>query len=235
MTITLAQLRTQSRQRADMENSRFVTDTELNSYINNSVAELHDILAEAYGSEYFVINVEIPIVSGTPSYDLPDGTLYSAAPAFYELKGVDLKLDNQSYINIRPFNFNERNRFGDFSFWDIAGVTNVRYRIVGNQIMFSPQPDRNATVRLWYVPPATVLAADDDTLNDFNAYSEYVIVDAAIKMMQKEESDVTVLMAQKQMLENRIRTKSQNRDAAHPDSVTDISAENDDYYWRNGG
>lgn len=235
MSITLLELRTQARQRADQENSQFVTDTELNGYINNSIAELHDILAEAYGSEYFVVSCEIPLTNSTASYDLPDGTLYSAAPAFYELKGVDLKLDNQSYINVRPFNFNERNRFGDFSFWDLVGITNVRYRLVGGQIMFSPTPDRDATARLWYVPPATVLVADDDTLDDFNAYSEYVIVDAAIKMMQKEESDVTVLFAQKQALEKRIRDKSANRDAAHPDAVTDIYAENDDYYWRNGG
>jgi hypothetical protein len=227
MTITLEQLRTQSRQRADMENSKFVSDSELTSYINNSIAELHDILAESYGSEYFVKNDTIDVSSGTSSYDLPTD--------FYELKGVDVKLDNQTYINMRPFNFNERNRFGDFSFWDLAGITNIRYRLVGNQLMVSPVPDRNATIRIWYVPVATKLVNDADTLDDFNAYSEYVIVDAAIKMMQKEESDVSVLAAQKMALEKRIRDKSQNRDAASPDSITDIYAENDDYYWKNGG
>lgn len=227
MTITLAQLRTQSRQRADMVNSQFVSDSELNSYINNSIAELHDLLAEAYGSEYFVKSGTISIVAGTNEYDLPAD--------FYQLKGVDMALDNQEYINIRPFNFNERNRLSNFNVWGPAGFTNVRYRLVGNKIMFSPDPDRDATCRLWYVPLATVLVADGDTLNDFNAYSEYVIVDAAIKMMQKEESDVNVLMAQKQMLEKRIRDKAANRDSANPDSITDIYAENDDYFWRNGG
>lgn len=226
MSINLAELRQQSRRRADQENSQFVSDSELNGYINNSIAELHDILCEAYGSEYNVQSVEDSIVSGLDAYALPED--------FYELKGVDLRVNNDAWLTIRRFMFNERNRDSDFNVWDFAGVTNVRYRIIGNTIKFSPLPDRNATYRLWYVPVATKLVADSDTLDDMNAYSEYVIVDAAIKMMQKEESDVSILMAQKQALEKRIRDKSQNRDANQAQTISDISAENDDYFWRRG-
>jgi hypothetical protein len=226
MTITLSELRQQSRRRADQENSQFVSDAELNQYINNSIAELHDILCEAYGSEYYVQSVESSIVANQDDYDLPSD--------FYELKGVDLRVNNDAWLTIRRFMFNERNRDSDFNVWDFAGVSNVRYRIVGNKLKFSPMPDRNATYRLWYVPVATKLEADTDTLDDMNAYSEYVIVDAAIKMMQKEESDVSILMAQKQALEKRIRDKSQNRDAGQAQIISDISAENDDYFWRRG-
>lgn len=226
MTITLAELRTQSRQRADMENSNFVSDTELNSYINNSIAELHDIMAEAYGSDYFVTTDTFSVVSGTDTYALPTD--------FYILKGVDLQLDNQDFITVKPFNFNERNRYSELGVWDLAGVTNVRYRIIGNNIVFNPVPDRNVTIKLWYVPVATKLVADGDTLDDFNAFSEYVIVDAAIKMMQKEESDVSVLAAQKMALEKRIRDRAQIRDAGSPKSISDIYAEGDDFYWRYG-
>lgn len=226
MAINLAELRLQARQRADMENSNFVQDSELTNYINNSIAELHDILAEAHGSEYFVINTETAVTSGSETIDLPAD--------FYMLKGVDIKIDNQDFISLRPFNFNERNRYSELGVWDLAGITNVRYRIVGDDLRFTPRPDRNATVRLWYVPLATKLVNDTDELNDFNAFSEYVIVDAAIKMMQKEESDVSVLLAQKTMLEKRIRDRSQVRDAASPASITDIYAEGDDFYWRNG-
>lgn len=232
--ITLLELRTQSRQRADMERSQLVTDAELTSYVNASTAELYDLLCESYGSEYYVINTEIPVVANQDMYALPDGTLYGNAPAFYELKGVDLKIANQSYINVRQFNFNERNRFGDFSVWDLIGITNVRYRLVGQSLLFSPMPDRNATLRIWYVPLPVQLVADGDTLDDLNSYSEYIITDAAIKMMQKEESDVSVLMAQKEALKKRIIDKSQQRDASVSGSVSDIYAENDDYYWKNG-
>jgi hypothetical protein len=226
MTITLAELRLQARQRADMENSKLVSDSELNSYINNSIAELHDILCEAYSSDYYVKTNTFFVTTGVDSYALPSD--------FYILKGVDLRIDNQDFITVKPFNFNERNRYSELGAWDLAGVTNVRYRIIGNNIVFNPIPDRNAEIKLWYVPVATRLINNSDTLDDLNAFSEYVIVDAAIKMMQKEESDVSVLLTQKQLLEKRIRDRAQIRDAGSPQSISDIYAEGDDFYWRNG-
>jgi hypothetical protein len=225
--ITLEELRLQVRQRADMEKSKFVKDSEVTTYINNSIAELHDILSEAYGSEYFVESTDATaLVADQADYDLPED--------FYELKGVDIQLDGQEWITITPFNFNERNRNQNSAFagWNQSGAVNVRYRLIGNTIRFSPAPNVAANYRLWYVPLAERLVDDDDTLNDFNAYSEYVVVDAAIKCMQKEESDVSVLMAQKAALEKRIRDKAANRDAAHAESISDIYAADDDYYWQ---
>ena len=43
-TITLAEMRTAARQYADQENSQFVSDAELTRIINNSIAELYDLL-----------------------------------------------------------------------------------------------------------------------------------------------------------------------------------------------
>ena len=226
MAITLLEIRTQARQRADMENSKFVSDSELNSYVNNSIAELHDLLCEANGSDYYVTSVETALADGSTTMDLPED--------FYILKGVDIKILNDEYITIKRFNFNERNRYNELGAWDLAGVSNVRYRIVGDKVHFSPEPDRNTTVRLWYVPVATKLVADADELKDLNAFSEYVIVDAAIKMMQKEESDVSVLYAQKQALEKRIRDSAQSRDSGSPQSIQDIYAEGVHVYSRDG-
>jgi hypothetical protein len=76
------------------------------------------------------------------------------------------------------------------------------------------------------------LSADSDVLNDVNQYVEYVIVDAAIKMMQKEESDVSVLMLQKQALTKRIQEAAQNRDAGEPESVSDIYADNNEWWYK---
>ena len=51
MTITLAELKAQARERADMEGSCFVSDSQLTTFINNSIAELHDILIQAYDGD----------------------------------------------------------------------------------------------------------------------------------------------------------------------------------------
>lgn len=224
MTTTLGDLKTQARQRADMETSTFVGDTELRDYINSSIAELHDILVQSYGSEYFNITYLFTTTEGQDSYPLPAD--------FYKVNGVDVKLNGQDFISVKRFNFNERNRYNDITIWNLSGIPSIRYRVIGANLVFSPKPDGLTDVKMWYTPVAAKLSADSDTLNDFNQYSEYIITDVAIKMMQKEESDVQVLMAQKQALLQRITYASQNRDAGDPESVSDIYSENDEYYFR---
>jgi hypothetical protein len=211
-----------------MVNSNFISDSELTSYINSSIGELYDIMIQSYGSDYFISTDEYDTVASQEDYSLPTD--------FYKLKGVDAKLNNDKYFAIKKFNFNERNRFDKFGVWSLLGIANIRYRLLGSNIRFTPVPDNETSIRLWYVPVAPKLSADTDTLNDFNGYHEYVIVDAAIKMLQKEESDVSVLLQQKLMLKRRLEESSQNRDAGVPESVSDIYAENDDYsYWTSKG
>lgn len=222
MQITLAQLRVEARYRADMERSQFIKDNELTTYINKSIAELWDLLCEAYGSDYNVESVDGSTVADQDAYDLPAD--------FYELKGVDMRLTNNDWVTLERFNFNERNRWQTSRAWD--GISEVRYRIVGNQIRFSPTPGASTEYKIWYVPTATQLTDDGDTLDELNGYSEYIVVDTAIKMLQKEESDVSLLLAQKEKLAQRIRDKAANRDAAVAATVQDVSAEEEDYFSR---
>ena len=224
MSVTLLQLRNRSRQRADMENSDFVSDSELTTYINGSIAELHDLLVASYGSDYFLSSHTLTTVAGTESYALPAD--------FYKLMGVDVQINNSEWSSIRPFNFNERNRNQELT-WGVAGGPNLRYRVMGSNIKLSPTPDTAASVKVWYTPKATELTAEADTLDDLNGFAEYVIVDAAIKMLQKQEDDVSVLMLQKENLKRRIEIMAQNRDAGTSDSVSDIYAENNNFWGTN--
>lgn len=227
MSITLSELRTQSRQRADMENSEFVTDSELNSYINSSIAELHDILIQSYGADYRVKSVEFTTTS-SDSYELSS---IITDNDFYKLNGVDAKLNGSIWTTLFPFNFNERNKHQTTGLYSYLGVTSLRYRVVGSKIYLSPTPDNATAMRVWYTPVATKLTIDADTLDDLNQYAEYVIVDAAIKMMQKEESDVSVLLAQKAGLKRRIEEVANNRDVGNGDSISDVYAGNEEFLY----
>lgn len=227
-TLTLADIRQRCRERADMEESQFVTDSELNFYINQSISELHDMLVQSYGSDYYVKSVIFQTVGQQEAYDL---STIITDDDFYKLRGLDARLNGDDWFTLQRFNFNERNRFQHFGVWDYLGITNVRYRILGNEIRFVPIPDRDIDVRLWYVPRAVQLSADTDTYNDFNGWIEYVIVDCAIKMLNKEESDVSVLLNEKQLLKRRIEEVANNRDTENPESVQDIYIENDDFFY----
>lgn len=220
MTITLSELKTQSRHRADMENSEFVSDSELTSYINSSVSELHDILTQAYSSDYNIDLYEFTTTNDQEDYDLPSD--------FYKVRGVDAQLNGSDWFTLTTFNFNERNRFEKFGAWSLLGIASVRYRVVGDKLRFSTIPDKQTSLRLWYVPVATELVDNTDTLNNYNGYHEYIIVDVAIKMLMKEESDVTMLSQKKMELKRRIEEAANNRDVGSSESVQDVYAENED-------
>ena len=215
--ITLAELKEQARQRSDMENSEFVSDAELTQYINSSLAELHDLLIAAYNEDY-VMNEHIFASTSAIQYDLPAD--------FYKLRGVDVRQNTTgNWATVKRFNFNRRNEQQNAYTWNMLGLPYMEYRLVGSKIRFNRTPDVTVQFRIFYYPAAPKLVLDTDAYDDVNGFAEYVVVDAAIKMMQKEESDVRVLLAQKSALAERIRAMAAGRDANEPASVTDIYAE----------
>jgi cytochrome c-type biogenesis protein CcmH/NrfF len=225
--LTLAQLRTLVRQEGDFVNSQFVTDQELNSYINQSYYELYDLMVQKYGDDYFV----------NPPYSFStDGTtyLFPLPSDFYKLVGVDLALANStdSYVTLHRFNFSDRNRYAVPNFQSFYGVTNLRYRLNADNIWLTPTPSQGQTIRLWYVPRLTELVADGDVADGVSGWLEYVVIDAAIKAKDKEESDTSVLMARKQAMIQRIEAAAENRDAANPMTVADNQY--NDLWWPSG-
>ena len=56
-----------------------------------------------------------------------------------------------------------------------------------------------------------------------SGYEEYVVIDAAIKCLQKEESDVQVLLVQKQQQLQRIEQAAGKRDAGESYAITDVN------------
>lgn len=234
-TMTLSELMTAVRQRADMlpasytpstsgNTNLFVSDAELISYINQSYFELYDLLISTNEDYYVATPLVIPTDGSTQLYSLPNGTLYSSAPALYKLMGVDLGLSNSNnaWVTIKKFDFISRNRYIYPQLNSTyLGVFNLRYRLVGDALMLIPTPSAGQYIRLWYIPRLTTLSATSDKADGISGWTEYVIVDAAMKCMQKEESDVSILAAQKNALIKRIEETAMNRDTGQPDTISD--------------
>lgn len=233
--MSLAELGVQCRNRADRLNSNFVTQPELNSYINQSQYELYDILIDAYEDYYKAPNAIFYSVGGNQQiYPMPNGIItfkndqlqdFIPAPV-YKLLGIDMGLNtsNNGWVTVDKYNFIDRNRF----FYPntastIYGVFNVQYRWMGNNLELIPVPSANQPFRIQYIPRLPVLLQPNDlTSTSVSGWLEYVITDVAIKILQKEESDVSVLMAQKLALKQRIEQSASNRDAGRPDSISDV-------------
>lgn len=222
----LSEIRQAAQQRADRLNSQFVTLPEWNSYINQSMFELYDLLVTTYEDYFIAEPVEFSTDGSTYRYPLPNGTNYDGADAFYKITGVDLGINtaNNAWVTVDKFNFFNRNQFVyPNTNSTIYGVYNLRYRIVGTNIEFIPAPASGQPIRLWYIPRLTPLLQENQvTYAGISGWLEYVIVDAAIKALQKEESDVSVLMAQKAALKLRIEESAPNRDAGRPDTISDV-------------
>jgi hypothetical protein len=217
--VTLAQLRERARQKADMQNSSFVSTDEIDGYINQSLTELVDLIV-AREPDLYLDSADLSLVSG--SYPLPSD--------FYQLRGVEIERSSGVWETIEPFNWNERNSLTD-PILTAYGPT-CAYRMRGNNLVLDPAQSSSQGVRVWYVPATPLLTGSADTFDGINGWDEYVTTDVAIKCKDKEESDVSVLMAQKANLTRRIETMVTKRDQGSPPRSVDIYATHD--YYRRG-
>lgn len=211
--ITLLSLRTRTRQRADMVGSNFCTDTEINGYITDSYKELYDMLVDAV-EDYNLSSASSTITTGS-TFNLPSD--------FYKLRGLDDMQDTSTPRTVKKYLFGERN---DYPYSERLAIgseySDVLYRIVGATIQIVP-PERAArTYRLWYVPTPTIPASDVATIDAVNGFDEYIVIDAAIKCLIKEESSTTALEKQKANIVERIARMKANRDQGNPERVTRV-------------
>lgn len=208
-TRTLQAMRDQARALADMTNTNFVTNAEANVLLNQAIAELWSMLTVADPQRY-MLETSITTIAGTREYALPDD--------FMALVGVDWVSGNERYP-LEPFSLNDR-AVGPY-----AGLTmldhhtpgcryDVRYSGLdgsGVRLVFDRDPPAG-TVEVLYVQAPQLLEADDDVFDGIGGWEDWCVLDAAIKMLAKEESDPSIYVAQQARLEQRIKALAGKRD-----------------------
>ena len=170
--VSLAELITRIRQRADMVDTQFVTDEELTSYCNESLGELYDLIIGSAAQEYFMrsCNIyelppwarglsssdpewyrdgfmardgEIPGVGGGAPFYVGDGTYALLPPDFYKILGVDANVGQDNIPwKLTPYNFNKRDNMAPFNGTWQKGLT-MQYRLAGRM---AKMYDRNPTL-----------------------------------------------------------------------------------------
>lgn len=214
-SVTLTTLRTRVRERADMVGSSFVADsaTGLDAWINEANQKLHGMLVEALGEEY---------VSSISNFTTA-GTDISVPSGFFKLYGVDLNYQGLRRT-LMPYVRNERNLYRE------ANNSVPRYALIGSAIRLYPVPESGLAGTILYAPEATVLVNASDAVNYPNGWERFIVLDAAIQALLKEESDVRGLMAERNAVVAEIEQAKENRDLAMPKRVTD-TAYLDPEFW----
>jgi hypothetical protein len=210
-TISLLNLRTRARDRANHENSTFITDSIYNTYINYSISDLRDIMASKVGEDYFATSFSTTITAGQDTVPLPAD--------FYKLLWVEVQRDTNRWTKIRRFEVSEQNYYVTALAYPLTGLT---YRLRANTLWLSP-PGASAglTIRLWYVPVQPPLTLDTDTMDGLNGWDEYVVLLTARKALVKEEQDVSDLDAELMVFKQRLESMAPNRDQAQPMRIYD--------------
>lgn len=223
---TLANIRTAAAQRADQPTptaTTFVSLTEYLTLINASCQNLWDKLIEAYGEDYEVATAFSVTTDGANDH-------FALATDFYRLLGVDLLVSGTGassiWVSLKRFNFSDRNRYNAASFILRLGQTNLRYRISGNNVWFAPFPPSGTVTRIWYAPRFTPLVNDGDSFDGFNGWEEWIVNDVALKILSKEESDMSGVQALQSVQNDRLASIMQNRDAGSPSTMIDMDASN---------
>ncbi len=215
---TLTQLIEKVRERSDMQNSTFVSDAEITGYINSSYSELYDILVSRF-EDYYSAQTPFTIPGGSNTYAMPS--------TVYKIRGIDYSLGGNEYSTVRKYNFEERNRIDRARNRLVLGANDRSYRLMGGNIHILPQDKGAGNYVLWSIPRFTPLALPADTMGDVLDFEEYVVVDAAVKCLLKEESDASSLYTIKKDLKARIEAMSSNRDTS-PDRISDVRSSLDD-------
>ncbi len=189
MSTTLLQLRTRVRRLADVVGSTFVTDAELTERINVAYKELYGLLVrnslQRSETTYTVT------ANGAASYALPAN--------FLGLIGVYRSV-GEDFVPLERFDdkFKPGSRTGDAS----------KYRVVGSNLVLYPKPS-SGTYDVVYIPVPGDMAADADTMDGVLGWEEFVVLDAAIYVLEKEESDTSKLEFKRDRILKRIQDEAQ--------------------------
>lgn len=219
-TVTVSSLITKVRQRANMENSTFVTDSEIVGYLNDSYKKLWGLLI-ATSEDYALSSTTIAVVGGTDTYNLPSD--------FYKLKAFDYPT-TAGVANVKRFMFSQRNKFKSQTLAALFAPAEApyRYHLQGSQVRFIPVPTGTASVTIWYHPTASTLVASSPgagevaSFDAVNGFDLVMILDAAIQCLLKEESDPSGLMVLQEKELERIKKEMKTRDEGAPPTVVDV-------------
>lgn len=208
---TLAELKQAVRERADIvEDGGNVSESELTRMINQSKSELWDLIALLNPS---LLSKNSPVLTqvGDRAYRLPTD--------FYQLVSIDY-YTNGGYVPGIPFEDREHARLSA----DPPDEDRFRYQIrideaAGFTYLYTfPALDEN-NLAVVYVPNSVNLTSDAQSFAFPNNWVEFIEVAASIRVLAKNEMDVSVLAAQKAELTRRIRGAVSNNDSTMPKTI----------------
>lgn len=228
---TDAQLISEVRDRSDLGNSQFRTDTQIRRYINEANRQLTSKLLAIHGADYLTTSDTINTVAGTALYDLPDDC--------FKAKFFRVTI-NGNRINIPRATTDDLDMDSQSAGWS-SPLIRPMHRIQGIQVRFVPTPQAVHTVTVHYIHTAIALEGEDDSvideladsadyLNSYWNFEEWIVLKAAIKIKHDQEEDSSQLYSELNELWSDIEKIADDRTDTEPERIRDVERIDDEYY-----
>lgn len=199
-TPTLTELISRVRQKADMENDgNFISDAEITHLLNDSIKMLWSILIDGTDGSLFSKNAPVLLKIGDNAYQLPNDFYKLVDVAIYTggtyLRAVQTDPQNYSQLTVQNYN----------------GVSFTQYILQYNaaqgrfELSIFPAPNETDDIAVRYIPTAPSLSVGTDELALPSDWHMWAVLDSAIQCLNKEESDPSALMGERQRREERIK------------------------------
>jgi hypothetical protein len=211
-TYTVAQLITRARALADVNGTdTFITDVEVQLFLDQAYSELVDILARA-SIHHFETSSNITTDGTNDSYALPAD--------HYKTLAVDYRYATDCYAKVEPLMFEERNNY-------MLGINGSArgFRVVGSSITLYPKPPANQVYRHIYVPiPAKIATVATSTdVDGIAGWEEYIVVHVARTIRQKQEDDAAVMHLTSKLSDMHMRIDEMAQDREPPRRIVDVT------------
>lgn len=212
-SITISSLITLAKQRCDMENTNFISAAEWITYADLGYRKFYNLITTLY-EDYNVSSQDYTTTPDTEEYTLPSG--------FLKVRLVELYGVTPRPLTLREWTLSEKNRLA----YTVTGYP-IRFAVYGNVLRLMPAPRGAYQVKVWYIPTATAVTSDAQSIEVYNGFDEYIALDMAIRALMKEESNTDRLERERDRMEKMLEETMRGRDAGQPRTMTDIERQND--------
>jgi hypothetical protein len=234
--VTRSGLRTRVRTLMRQPNTAgFISNTELDTLIDESAAALYDLLVAARGADYFSTVLAFNTAAGTDEYTLPNDFYQLLSIAISDQPGTG---NNAALSTVPTSGWVEPRRFQSAELAQLRNTTGdrpakLRYALAGAQqlsgdptprarIRFYPTPAGQFACQIVYLPIHTGNSSGGDVTYDaINGWESYIVgtVCARLAAMQEEDQRPWLQMAAE--ARDRIAGLANSRDQAQPEQVAD--------------
>ncbi len=255
IAVSADELEQRVRERADMVDSQFVTSAEVQRFLEAAWQELYAIMV-ASGEDLFIRRARISNSKVDPLVTENGDLIVTENGDVIIVGGV---VTQNSYINL-PAQMKalrlvkhvdglrlRKATLHDLENWTSSSRANkpLFYRLEMDplndflRLEFQPPPDKSYDFDLFYVPALSLreFLTTSYVSIPVRGWDEYLVLTAAAKALNKEETDIANVMKERADLTERIKSDLSPFDKSEPDVVAQIANSGQDRennFWDDG-